>query len=153
MLAVRICCTLFVCLFIYLSECTVQRNSNGKFSSTRTSWGRCRHKVCQNNSVDAFASAEFKINISAATHSTLQRKYFRFLFLFRFDSLTSWHLIRWCYFDTSQLMQLLHELSTVFCYWHIKQVQARTFSCSLESCCRLLNFLCNTNYVRDAELW
>lgn len=50
---------------------------------------------------------------------------------------------------TAQLMQLPHELSTVLCYRHIKQVQARTFTYSLEMLSHSKCFLCNANYVRD----
>lgn len=50
--------------------------------------------------------------------------------------------------NTAHPMQLLHELSTVVRYWHIKQVQARTFTYSLEKLSPV-NFLCNANYVRE----
>lgn len=80
-----------------------------------------------------------------------QRKYFRFLL--ELDSLTIssiFHsMLFWIQYDTAQLMQLPHELSTVLCYWHIKQVQARTFTYSLEMLSHSKCFLCNANYVRD----
>lgn len=50
--------------------------------------------------------------------------------------------------NTAHPLQLLHELSTVFRYWHIKQVQARTFTYSLEKLSPV-NFLCNANCVRE----